>query len=252
MINVINKLKLANAASRNNSTKWYKMEVAASKETADIYIYDEISWYGIDAEIFVKELNAIDAKTIRVHLNTPGGSVFDGVAIYNALKQHKATVETYVEGLAASIGSVIAMAGDKIYMADNAFFMIHDPFVLTIGNAAELRKTADFLDKIKDAIVNTYKKTTGKDEKQIRQWMQDETWFTAKEAKDAGFITDITDQVEAENSHDLSIFDNPPADLLAAFAKHSEEPEKKNQKKIEQKEISNESLRMQLDLETVE
>jgi len=240
----MNKIKLFKALTGTKETQWYKME-AKSQEIADIFIYDEISWFGISANQFVKDLNAIKSKTIRLHLNSPGGSVFDGVAIYNALKQHSAKIETYIEGLAASIASIIALAGDKVYMADNAFFMIHEPWILTIGDSTELRKTAELLDKIRGTLVNTYIKKTGKDEAQVTKWVKDETWFTAAEAKEAGFIDEITDKVDAEASYDLSIFDNVPETLLKEFEQNSE-PETKIENKTRQ---FRESMRMRLELE---
>ena len=247
----MNKIKLFKSLIKDRTdVSWYKMEV--KNDVADIYIYDEISWYGVSAEQFVKDLNAIEAKTIRLHLNTLGGSVFDGIAIYNALKQHKATVETYIEGLAASIGSVIALAGDKVYMADNAFFMIHQPWVLTVGDASELRKTADLLDKIGSVLVNTYIKASGKDEEDIKKWMDEETWFTAAEALDAGFIDEITDRVEAKAEYDLEVYDNVPETLLAEFKKHSQGEEKEDKEPGQNMTRKiRESMRMRLKLETV-
>jgi ATP-dependent Clp protease, protease subunit len=246
----MNKLQLIKALSKNHDANWYRMEEKDS--AADVYIYDEISWFGVSADQFVKDLQAIKADTIRLHLNTPGGSIFDGIAIYNALKQHKAKVETYIEGLAASSGSIVALAGDKVYMAENAFYMIHEPWVLTVGDSAELRKTADLLDKISGVMVNTYMKVSGKDEKQIKQWLQAETWFTAEEAKEAGFVDEITDEIEAQARHDLSIYDNVPEKLLSDFEKHSQpdNPDTEKETVNETRQIR-ESMRMRLELETV-
>lgn len=243
----MNKLKLIKALSKNQDTSWYRMEVKDS--VADVYIYDEISWFGVSADQFVKDLQEIEADTIRLHLNTPGGSIFDGIAIYNALKQHKAKVESYIEGLAASSGSIVALAGDKVYMAENAFYMIHEPWVLTVGDSAELRKTAGLLDKISGVMVNTYMKVSGKDEKQIKEWLQAETWFTAEEAKEAGFVDEITDEIEADASHDLSVYDNVPGKLVNDFEKHSQ-PEKEKVAANKTRQIR-ESMRMRLELETV-
>ncbi len=211
-----------NAASRS----WYRIENKNDSTVADVYIYDEISWLGVDPENFVKDIAEIRSETIRVHLNTPGGYVFDGVAIYNALKNHKAKIETHIDGLAASIGSVIAMAGETIYMAENAFLMIHDPFVIAIGNADDLRKTAGLLDKIKGTLVATYAKRTGNDSETIEQWMKEETWFTAKEAKENGFVDHITDEAEEiENQYDLSVFNHAPEVLLCQLKKAAEDKE---------------------------
>lgn len=210
---------LKNRFAASSTKKWYRME--AKNDVADVFIYDEIGWFGVSAQEFVKDLNALNVKTVRLHLNTPGGSVFDGVAIYNALKQHAAKVETYIEGLAASSGSIVALAGDTVYMAENAFYMIHEPYVLAIGDSNELRKTADVLDKIRDTMVTTYIKASGSDEEQIKQWIADETWFTAEEAKAAGFVDEITEEVEAAAGYDLSVYGNVPENLLAEFGKNS-------------------------------
>lgn len=215
------KAKLMKALNVKNGASWYRMEVR--NDISDIYIYDEISWYAISADQFVKDLGDIKSKTIRVHLNTPGGNVFDGVAIYNALKQHEATIETYIDGLAASIGSMIALAGDTVRMADNGFFMIHEPWILAIGDSEELRKTADVLDKISGTLVKTYVKKSGKDEDQIKEWLAAETWFTAEEAKDAGFIDEIiVEEPEAKAEYDLGVFANVPAALLVQNKKQPE------------------------------
>jgi len=205
---------------------WYRME--AKKNAADVFIYDEISFFGVQAQQFVKDLNELDVKTIRLHLNTPGGNVFDGAAIYNALRQHTAKVETYIEGLAASAGSIVALAGDTVKMAANAFFMIHQPWVLAMGDSAELRKTADILDKISSVMIDTYVNVSGQSEEQIKQWVTDETWFTAKEAKEAGFVDEITDEIEIKNQYDLSIYNNVPGGLAAEFARNSSMQKKGN------------------------
>jgi ATP-dependent Clp protease, protease subunit len=234
----MNNLKLIRALTRNTDVSWYRME--ASGNVADVYIYDEINPWGIQADQFVKDLNALQASTIRLHMNTPGGSVFDGIAIYNALKQHKAKVETYIEGVAASIGSLIALAGDKVYMAENSFFMIHEPWILAVGDATELRKTADLLDKMSATLINTYVNVSEQKEEQVKKWLKDETWFTAKEAKDAGFIDEIIEKIEAKASHDLSDFNNVPKELLTTA---KQEPS--NSK------LARESMRMRLELENV-
>lgn len=232
----MNKLKFIKALTRNPDISWYKMQ--ASENVADIYIYDEINPWGIQADQFVKELNALQVSTIRLHMNTPGGSVFDGIAIYNALKQHKAKVETYIEGVAASIGSLVALAGDKVYMAENSFFMIHEPWILAIGDATELRKMADLLDKMSDTLINTYVAVTEQKVEQVKQWLKDETWFTAKEAKDAGFIDEITEKIDTQNSHDLSDYNNVPKELLTTAKK---EPSNST--------LIRESMRRRLELE---
>ena len=191
---------------------WFKIE-ASKTDTAEILIYDEIGGFGIEAGKFVADLGEVSAKTIKVRLNTPGGSVFDGVAIFNALRQHPARIEAHIDGLAASIGSIIALAADSVEMAKNAYFMIHNPWTLTIGDSAELRKTADLLDKIGGTLVQTYQDKTGASDEQVTAWMNNETWFTAQEALEAGFIDEITGDTTAKNRFDLSVYDRVPRNL---------------------------------------
>jgi len=176
--------------------KWYDIRAEAD-ETAEILIYDEISSWGVDAKQFVKDLAGVTAKSIRLRMNSPGGNVFDGIAIYNALKSHPATVRVEVDGLAASIASIIAMAGDTIHMATNAFLMIHNAWAFAIGDSEEMRKMADVLDKIDTTMVRTYADRSGSTARDIRKMMTDETWMTADEAKEMGFCDSVGDPVEA-------------------------------------------------------
>lgn len=150
-------------------------------------ISGEVGWdfYGDawDAGYFNEQLkNLGEVNLIELHINSPGGSVFDGIAIYNALVQHPATIHVYVDGIAASIASVIAMAGDKIYMPSNTMLFIHEPWMYTAGNADDLRKDADMLDKNKDAIVNSYLRHLKGTSDSISEMMKEETWMTAQEA----------------------------------------------------------------------
>jgi ATP-dependent Clp protease protease subunit len=186
-------------------------------DEASIFIYDEISVWGINAQEFVKELRALTHPTINVRINSPGGSVFDGVAIANALREHSSKVITHVDGLAASIASIIAIAGSEVRMSDNAFMMIHDPWTFTMGNAEQLRRDADVLEKIGGSLVKDYMKRTGQSQDQIESWMHDETWFDAQEAKDEGFIDVVTNEDEDVNdSFDITRyqFRHAPAALM--------------------------------------
>lgn len=146
-----------------------------------------------------------DVKTINLHINSPGGSVFEGIAIYNMLKQHQATINVYVDGLAASIASVVAMAGNRIYMPQNAMLMIHNPWTMAIGNATELRKQADYLDQIAKSSITTYLSKAGDklDEETLKQMMDEETWLTAEEALEYG----LADNVMEPNKMAASISD---------------------------------------------
>jgi len=193
----------------------YRIENATDKE-ATIYIYDEIGWFGIMAETFVKDLNDIKAETIHIRLNTPGGNVFDGTAIANSIKQLKAKTIIHIDGLAASIGSIIALSGDETLMAENAFFMFHEAWSLAIGNAENMREEADLLDKIDGVLANTYAKKTGKKIDEIKELMKAETWLTAEEALEMRMIDAIEEDGEEKASatmFDLSVFANVPDKL---------------------------------------
>jgi len=197
--------------NRVKGRSWYSIE--NKSDEAEVLIYDEIGIWGIEASQMVRDIKAISAKTIKARLNTPGGSVFDGIAIANAFKEHPAKVEMHIDALAASIGSIIALAGDSVHMAKNAYFMIHNPWGLAIGDSAEMRKTADLLDKITGTLIDTYVDRSGKKPDEIRQWMDDETWFTAQEAKAAGFVDEITGETDAKAAFDLSVFAKVPEKL---------------------------------------
>lgn len=179
--------------------KWYKIENKADK--AEIWIYESIgedfwSGGGVTAKKFQEELAAIKAKQIDLHINSPGGAVFEGVTIYNLIKQHEASVTTYIDGLAASIASVIALAGDRVVMADNALFMIHNPSGLVMGTSGDMRKMADVLDKIRSTMSGVYSGKSGKPEDEINTMLDEETWMTAAEAKEAGFVDEIAEEMD--------------------------------------------------------
>lgn len=172
--------------------------VNRGNKRGEIWLYDQVGegfFGGMSAKTFVQELNKLgQVDTVNLHINSPGGSVFDGVAIYNALKNHPARIEVDVDSVAASIASVIAMAGDEIRIAANSMMMIHDPYGMSMGNADDMRKTADLLDQIKGVIVSTYAKRTGETESSIAKLMHDETWMSADDALRLGFVDSITEE----------------------------------------------------------
>jgi ATP-dependent Clp endopeptidase proteolytic subunit ClpP len=163
----------------------------------EILLYDEIGFFGTDSSDFVNELkDKHKAGTpLSVRINSPGGSVLDGIAIYNAIARIEDDVTVHIDGVAASIASYIAMAGDKLVMASNAFLMIHNPLSLAGGDSEDLRRSADLLDSMRDTIANAYIAKTGKDTDEIINLMSEETWFTAQEAKDMGFADEIGDEM---------------------------------------------------------
>lgn len=180
---------------------------------AEIYIYEDIGegWLGgLSAKAFADEVKGLGKLTqINVRINSAGGSVFDGIAIYNTLVKNPARVIVDIDGLAASIASVVAMAGDEINIADNAMMMIHDPWTVASGSAGELRKTADLLDLLREQLLDTYDKRSSASRDDISLMMDDETWFTSQQALDFGLVDKVTDEVKMA-AYDLSKFKHPP------------------------------------------
>lgn len=200
------------------SFRGYEIRALANQE-AEIWIYDEIGqgWFvdGITAKQFGEELRGLGkVNKITVRLNSPGGDVFDGFAIYNLLKQHPANIEMWIDGIAASIASVIAMAGDKIYMAGNASMFIHRTWGGVMGNAEDMRDVANKLDKLDGSITGTYAKRTGMDWQKIKDLMDAETIMSSHEAFEMGFVDQIMDELQLAAHFDMSKFNfkkNPPA-----------------------------------------
>ena len=164
----------------------------------EIYLYGPIGasfWSdGIGAKQFADDLKALgNVSSIDVRINSEGGDVFDGRAIYNQLSQHKATKTVYVDGLAASIASLIAMAGDEIIMGDGAFMMIHQPWGVAVGNAPEMRRTADLLDSVNGTMIDTYAARTKQSRDEVSAWLAAETWMPAQDAVEKGFADKIVE-----------------------------------------------------------
>lgn len=209
--------RISMRAGRND---WFRIENKANADTAEVYIYDEIGYFGITADDFVKEIQNLTQSKIELHLNTPGGEVFDGIAIYNALKNHDAEVTVYIDALAASAGSFIAMSGDTVVIEKTGQMMIHDAMSLAIGNATDIRELADRLDTMSNTIAGIYADKAGGSVEDWRTKMSSETWFNAQEAVDAGLADRINgEQVKTDNTFDLSIFayagrDHSPAPVV--------------------------------------
>lgn len=188
---------------------------ALAQNRAEILIHEPIgeNWYGdgLTSKRFADDLKALgDVSEIVVRINSPGGAVFDGIAIYNALRAHKATVEVLVEGLAASAASAIAMAGDTIRMGVGAQMMIHNPWTFALGDADDMRATADMLDQIAEGLVEIYQARTGLPKDEIRELLNAETWFTGPEAVEKGFAT----------SSDAAPDSSEEGDAAAAYRAH--------------------------------
>ena len=206
---------------------WYSIRAAAN-DTAEILIYDEIGYWGVTADDFVRELRSLDAKNITLRLNSPGGDVFDGLAIYNALRSHPATIVTQIDGIAASMASVIAMAGDTVTAYDASFLMIHNPWGFVIGDYNDMRKMAAALEKTAGVLAHAYASKTGKSDDAMAALMDAETWFTAAEAAEIGLVDTVIEDGEsaaaAAAKFDLSAFGNVPASLRGASSDQHQDP----------------------------
>jgi ATP-dependent Clp protease protease subunit len=205
--------------------KPYSMQ--AKNGTGEVFIYDDIgdSFFddGITSKSFAEDLRALgNVSLLNVFINSPGGSVFHGISIHNQLARHRARKVVNIDGIAASIASVIAMAGDEITIAENGMMMIHEPFAMAAGTAADMRKMADSLDKVGETILSTYVNRTGTAEGQIAAMMAEETWLNAEEAVDLGFADSIGAEVQIA-AMDLSKFKNVPDPLTEAVGNAKEQ-----------------------------
>ena len=199
------------------------------EKNAELTLYGEISdysWWGdeVTPKQFKEDLDALgDIDTLNVYINSTGGDVFAGQTIYSILKRHKAKVNVYIDGLAASIASLIAMAGDKVIMPVNAMMMIHNPWTWAEGNANDFRKLADDLDKITQASINAYMSRVNITEDKLKELLDAETWLLPDEALEMGFATSIISETQSNKaaaSARKALFDlfknkNKPAKIIS-------------------------------------
>jgi ATP-dependent protease ClpP protease subunit len=174
---------------------WYTMKQKAVG-VIDISILDEIGHFGITAAEFIGELNGQpDAKVINLNIHSPGGSVPDGLAIYNSLLRHPATVNGTVLGMAGSAASFVLMASDHITMPEDSFLMIHNAWMMVMGDTDELRSAADGLEEVENSVINIYQKRTEVSRETLQEMMAKETWIGAEEAIELGFADTISDKI---------------------------------------------------------
>jgi ATP-dependent Clp protease protease subunit len=202
--------------------QWFTMKADAESSTAEIVIYDEIgkSWWGeetVSAKQFLDDLNALGEVTnITLRINSPGGDVFDGVAIHNAIKNHKAKVEARVEGIAASAASYVAIAADKVVMPANSFMLVHGASGMSWGNADDMRAIADDLDRIDKSLTATYvargKSTTAK----VKALMKEDRLMDAAEAKEWGFADEVTSEKKMAANFSLRLLPKAAAEKFRA------------------------------------
>lgn len=183
--------------------KYYSL--AVEEKEANIYIYgDIVSWEWFESDVssytLAKEIEALskDIETINVFINSYGGEVAEGLAIYNALRRHKAKVKTYCDGFACSAASVVFMAGDERIMSNASLLMIHNAWLLTIGDQNQLRKDADDLETINQATINAYMNHVNITEEELKSMMDAETWISANDALEMGFATSIVNVPEKQ------------------------------------------------------
>jgi ATP-dependent Clp protease, protease subunit len=204
----------------DNMTGWYAIRDKGTG--AEVAIYDEIGAHGVSAKGFLAELGALAKGTpIDVRLNSPGGSVFDAVAIHNALVRHEGTVTVWIDGIAASAASYIAMAGDAVVMPENAFLMIPDPAGLVMGTAEDMRAMAEALDKVKGSLVQGYAAKSGRPAEEIAALMAAETWFDARDALEIGFADRLAEPVRIAARFDIHRFRNAPREVVEGEAEPS-------------------------------
>ncbi|GAB3388140.1 head maturation protease, ClpP-related [Lysobacter fragariae] len=221
-MNQTNRLTRLLALNRS-APRAYKIE--AKDDEATVFLYDVIGydWWtgdGVTAKQFAKDLQAINAKTLHLRINSPGGDVFEGRAMVAALQAHPAHKIAHVDGLAASAASFIAMHADEVEMTDGSFMMIHNGWTIAIGDRHAMQETAALLEKIDASIVDDYQHKTNANRDEIAQWMDDETWMTAAEAVDRGFADRVAgsekDGKAKASAWNVAAYDHPPAALAAS------------------------------------
>jgi ATP-dependent Clp protease, protease subunit len=194
------------------------VRAATADSPVEIMLYEEIGMWGITASDFAQALKSVGNGPVRVRINSPGGDVFDGYAIYNALLQHTGTVETVVDGVAASAASYIALAGAPVTMAETSMMMIHNASCLVWGDRNDMASTIGILTKIDGQLAAIYAAKTGKTVEEMATMMDAETWFTSAEAKDAGLCDAI--QAPPKSAGDAKA----SADVAARLALGSADP----------------------------
>ena len=223
---------------------------ALDDKTGELTLYGEISdvtWWGdeVTPKQFKEDLDALgDIETLNVYINSPGGDVFAGQAIYSMLNRHKAYKKVYIDGLAASIASLVAMAGDKIIMPANAMMMIHSPWTFAFGNAQEFRKLADDMDKIRDSMIVAYESRSALTTEEITEIMDAETWLSAEDCLGYGLADEIEEAKQVAACVDEKYFAryvNVPKDLLQ---EQSQEPDEE----VRAKDLKKQKLLLELDL----
>lgn len=213
-------------------TKFWDFKGLAEKK-GELYLYGPISdssWYKDDVTPahFQKDLaNLGDLDVLDVYINSPGGDVFAGIAIYSILKRHPAAVNVHVDGIAASAASIVAMAGDKIVVPKAATLMIHNAWGIGMGNKKDLRGLADELERLDGQLADIYAGRTGKDREQVAAWMEAERWMSGEEAFADGFADEVEENKQIAACADvgkwLNKYQHPPENIASLELKAAEQ-----------------------------
>lgn len=205
---------------------WYVMALdVGSKTSATIDIFDEIGLFGVTAAQFRDDLKALgeDVSSITIRINSPGGSVFETVAMHAMLEMHPAEITVQIIGVAASSASLLATVGDTVQIAENGFMMIHSPSTVAMGNDREMRRVLNMLEKVRAQMVSAYSKKSGLDRETVETLMSEETWFNSEEAVEHGFADEIIGAVEVTASFDLArVARSVPAGAKELFARRNQ------------------------------
>ena len=212
--------KLMQLYNDNSRREKRPMNIVHNGSEASLYIYDVIDQYwGVSAQSVIDAVaQAGDAQVLNVYINSPGGSVFEGRAIMAELARFNGKTIAHIDSLCASAATSVALSCNEVRMSEGAFFMIHNASGMAWGDKAALRETANLLEKVEGSIIADYVTATGKPVEQIAAWMDAETWFTAQEALDNGFIDSITpakQSTDAKNTWNLASYANAPKELSA-------------------------------------
>ncbi len=250
--------KAVTRVPKTKHKKFWNFKVLGEK-TGELTLYGEISnysWWGdeVTPKQFKDDLNALgDIDTLNVFINSPGGDVFAGQAIYSILRRCDAQVKVYVDGLAASIASLIAMAGDKVIMPKNAMMMIHSPWTVAVGNAQEFRKIADDMDKIRDSMVTAYESRSALTKEEILEMLDAETWLSAEDCFEYGFADEIEDEKQVAACLDKEVlgrYKNTPEGLLAnePEPEPDDDPGPDPDEEVKARELQKKILALELEL----
>jgi len=232
--------------------EWFKISAKESKEgelVGQIEILDVIDeMWGLNPSELIAKIRALEVDRIHVAINSPGGSVFGGLGIYSALKAHKAKITTENMGLAASIASIILMAGDEVFQREQAMTMVHRAWGITAGNSGELREMANVLDKIDTQLISIYAGRTKLDPAIVESYMEAETWFTASEAQEIGLAHTLEyETIKAKAAFDLSIYKNTP-DILKKVTNEDTLSKARAEEEAKRNSMQKEFLRRRIEL----